>query len=256
MKLNIKNSGLSILLGSSMLIQGCSTTSESSKPVKQTAVDRAIGKCVGSVAISTIGGALIGAAFGGQSGARQGAVVGAVVGVGRCVVLLDLAADEDKRQLQAAELAALELDQTRTSSIITKSGKSAQLTTKVTPAPPPAKAKPKPKKVAKKAEPEVKKPAPDVSENAEDTTEEAVLTAESQSDQQQGANLVEAKSAGASEQVDEASTISELAYFEEKPDTTVCRFTELFISIDGKTADTDKQKWCRGGDGSWQPVEG
>lgn len=196
-------------------VQGCTTTTADGRKVSSTAMDRAVSECVASVAIGAISGAVIGGALGGSRGMGQGAAIGAVAGVGRCAILMEIAAAEDRAKVREAELAALQSDKPQTRSITTKSGKSATVRTRVSPAPLP---------VAKEAE----KPAPTV-------------VAQS--------NTVPAAT--------QASATAVASYAEElNSDYTACRFTELLIDMDGGTADTGKQKWCKSNQGDWEPVTG
>jgi hypothetical protein len=130
---------LVVVLGtaaSSVALQGCVTTS-GQYAATETATERAIGQCAASLIISAGVGAIIGAAIGGSDTAGQGALIGAAVGAGACAVLLQVAAEEDKQQLRAAERAAVLANASRSTTIRTKSGKAARVSTKVTPAPVP-----------------------------------------------------------------------------------------------------------------------
>lgn len=100
------------------------------RPVAQTAVQKAIGKCVLTVG----GGAILGALIG---GGRDGAVAGAVVGGAACAVFLQVASKEDQARLAAAEKAALKANRSTTRSFETSSGKKAVVKTKVQAAPTP-----------------------------------------------------------------------------------------------------------------------
>jgi hypothetical protein len=97
-------------------------------------MDRAIGECAASVAAGAVLGAVIGGIAGGNRGAGRGALIGGAVGVGRCAVLMQMAAAEDRQRLRAAERAAIAANASQTTSIRTKSGKSASIRTQVTPA--------------------------------------------------------------------------------------------------------------------------
>ncbi|WP_417435887.1 hypothetical protein [Hoeflea sp.] len=134
-------------------VQGCTTTSADGRKVRSTAMDRAVSECVASVAIGAISGAVIGGVIGGSRGMGRGAAIGAVAGVGRCAILMEIAAAEDRAKVREAELAALQSNRAQTRSITTKNGKSATVRTKVTPAPlPVAKAeKPAPVEVVQPA---------------------------------------------------------------------------------------------------------
>lgn len=240
-------------VGVCILLQACTTTS-SGNSVSSTAVDKAIGKCVGSVALSTIGGALIGSAINGSSGAQRGAVAGAVAGLGACVVLIELAKEEDKIQLRKAQLAALEVDQTTTSSFVTQSGKTAKVTTKITPAPPLVKKKAAAKKVQKKEpvkQAEVIKVEPDALSPASEASTINVQSAIPQNQTQP--ELAEVQPV-ISETTQKPEEVAELAFVEEKPTTVECRFASLKIDMDGGLAETENQKWCKSNDGSWEPV--
>lgn len=119
-------------------VQGCTTTSADGTKVSSTAMDKAVSDCVASVAIGAISGAVIGGVLGGNRGMGQGAAIGAVAGVGRCAILIEIAAAEDRAKVREAELAALQTDKSQTRSIRTRNGKSATVRTRVTPAPLPA----------------------------------------------------------------------------------------------------------------------
>lgn len=101
-------------------------------------MDKAVSDCVASVAIGAISGAVIGGVLGGSRGLGHGAAIGAVAGVGRCAILIEIAAAEDRAKVREAELAALQTNKPQTRSITTKNGKSATVRTKVSPAPLPA----------------------------------------------------------------------------------------------------------------------
>ena len=204
-------------LATAIMLQGCATAPETGQPIRTTATEKAIGKCVASVAVGAIGGALIGA--------------------------------------------ALETDGMTTQSIVTRSGRAATVRTRVTPAP-----APKPKQAARPKKKQMEAP---VSPQPEQTTEARDVTGENEATgnaddvilAENGADTGDVPVLPAAYQTPdtqpETSTkISEVAYFEEKPDATVCRFTELFVDMEGQTADAGKQKWCRSGDGAWQPVAG
>jgi hypothetical protein len=129
---------LVVVLGtaaSSVALQGCVTTSGQPGVAGATATEQAIGQCAASLIISAGVGALIGAAIGGSDSAGTGALVGAAVGAGACAVLLQVADEEDKRQIREAERAAVLANASRSKTIRTKSGKTAQISTKVTSAP-------------------------------------------------------------------------------------------------------------------------
>jgi hypothetical protein len=159
-----------------------------------TATEQAIGQCAASLIISAGVGALIGAAIGGSNSAGTGALVGAAVGAGACAVLLQVADEEDKRQIREAERAAVLANASRSKTIRTKSGKTAQITTKVTTAP-------------------VPRAAP-----AETGTTTATASSE-------------------------------------PPAFTNCRYSEQTISVDGQSAGSGKQLWCRLDTGDWQPIK-
>ena len=127
-----------------------------------------------------------------------------------------MAAAEDRAKVREAELAALQTNTAQTRSITTKSGKSAIVRTKVSPAP----------------LPQVKAEKPEQPTAVESDTTPA--TPQSQS----SATAV-------------ASYAEEL-----NSDYTACRFTELLIDMDGGTADAGKQKWCKSNQGDWEPVTG
>lgn len=121
-----------------LALQGCTTASGSSGGMQRTAMDRAIGECAASVAAGAVLGAVIGGITGGNRGAGRGALIGGAVGVGRCAVLMQMAAAEDRQRLRAAERAAIAANASQTTSIRTKSGKNASIRTQVTPASAPA----------------------------------------------------------------------------------------------------------------------
>ena len=98
-------------------------------------MDKAVSDCVASVAIGAISGAVIGGVLGGNRGMGQGAAIGAVAGVGRCAILIEIAAAEDRAKVREAELAALQTNTPQTRSITTRNGKSATVRTKVASAP-------------------------------------------------------------------------------------------------------------------------
>lgn len=157
---------------------------------------------------------MIGGVLGGSRGMGQGAAIGAFAGVGRCAILMEIAAAEDRAKVREAELAALQSNRSETRNITTKNGKNATVRTKVTPAPLPAA---KAKTLA-----EVKVADTNTAPTAPETPATAV-----------------------------ASYAEEL-----NSDYTACRFTELLIDMDGGTAETGKQKWCKGSQGDWEPVTG
>lgn len=199
-----------------ILLQGCATTSSSGKAVRTTAMDKAISGCIASVAIGAISGAIIGGAFGGNRSVGSGAAIGAVVGIGRCAILVELAAAEDREQVRQAELAALQSDRSQTRSFTTKKGRTATVRTAVTAAPLPA---------AKIVEPA----------SAPSSNQTAIA------DSDGTPNVTEAPA---------------VAAFAEDMNTnySACRFTELLIDMDGETANAGKQKWCKGSQGDWEPV--
>ena len=126
-------------IGVVAVLAGCADTANmggASRPVQQTAVQKAISKCVLTVG----GGALLGALIGDS---KQGAVAGALLGAGACAVFMEVASREDQARLAAAEQAALKANRAPTRSFKTKAGKKATVRTKV-------KAAPLPKQVAQK----------------------------------------------------------------------------------------------------------
>ncbi|MGB7433494.1 MAG: hypothetical protein WA921_13600 [Ahrensia sp.] len=230
---------------SSFLLQACSTTSQGGATLsRSTAMDRAIGGCIGSVAIGAVGGALVGAAIGGSRAAERGAIIGAAAGIGRCAVLIELAAAEDKQKLREAELAALELDRETTQTIKTQTGKSAKVRTKVkeAPLPPPRRVKVDAPKVVDRPDPA---PSATVAVEPSPVSPEADVASSTPTVSQDDIVAIEP-----------AAPVVQASYFEEKQDYTACRFTELIIDMDGQSADSGQQKWCKGQDGAWQPVAG
>lgn len=240
------------LLISTTILQACSTTSGGAGGVgKNTAVNKAIGNCVAGIAVSAVSGAVIGAVLGGGSrSVQQGAITGAAIGVGRCAILLELAAAEDKQKLQQAQLAALQTNETTTQSFQTQSGRVAKVTTKVTPAPPPKpKSKPKPKQIASTSTPVETISNPASTTNTTEIAESVTpLPVESKPVIVNGQAQTETK------QQTSDTAVSETAFFDEQPSTVECKFTELLIDMDGSSTDTGKQKWCRENGGGWEPV--
>lgn len=226
--LSSRGGAVAITVFASLFVQACSTVSGGSGVVRSTAMDRAIGGCIGSVAVGAVSGAIIGAAIGGRSGLERGALVGAAAGVGRCAVLVQLAAAEDKAKLREAELAAISSNRSGTRTITTKSGKSAKVRTTVTAAPLPE--APKKRVAAKPAAPANTAPNTD-----------------------SGSNVVVA---GDQVEVADAQLASpaESAFVANASDFTECRFSQLFVEMEGQSAEADKQKWCKSGDGTWEPV--
>lgn len=212
----VRRGAVAAILVCGLGVQGCSTTSGNGGKVRSTAMDNAISGCVASVAIGAIGGALIGGAIGGSRGAGQGAAIGAVAGVGRCAILIEIAAAEDRQKVREAELAALRSNSSQTRQITTKSGRSATVRTKITQAPLP------PSQATASAKTEIASSEPDT----DTVSTEAPATAV-------------------------ASYAEDL-----NSDYTACRFTELLIDMDGGTADAGKQKWCKSNQGDWEPVAG
>ncbi len=187
-----------VLIGTvvaSIALQGCATTSGAPGVAGSTATEQAIGQCAASLIISAGVGALIGAAIGGSNSAGTGALVGAAVGAGACAVLLQVADEEDKRQIREAERAAVLANASRSKTIRTKSGKTAEVTTKVTAAPIPRAA-----------------PA-------------------------------------------DGGTTTAVASSEPPPAFTNCRYSEQTISVDGQSAGSGRQLWCRLDTGDWQPIK-
>jgi hypothetical protein len=101
-------------------------------------MDRAIGECVARVAVGAAVGALIGGVAGGKNSAGRGALVGGAVGVGRCAILMQVAAAEDRARIREAELAAVQSNASQTRTIKTKAGKTASVRTQIAQAPIPA----------------------------------------------------------------------------------------------------------------------
>lgn len=127
-------------------VAGCTTAGGGMSPARSTAMDRAIGECVASVAVGAAMGAIIGGVAGGRNAAGRGALIGGAVGVGRCAILVQVAAAEDRARIRQAELAAVQTNASQTRTITTKSGKKASVRTQVVPAPVP---RPNPSSTAK-----------------------------------------------------------------------------------------------------------
>lgn len=101
-------------------------------------MDRAISQCAAGVVVGVALGALIGGAAGGKNAAARGALVGGAVGVGRCAILVQVAAAEDRARIRQAELAAVQSNASQTRTIKTKAGKTASVRTQIAQAPIPA----------------------------------------------------------------------------------------------------------------------
>lgn len=211
-------------------------------------MERAIANCLGGVVVGAIGGAILGEVFGGNPG--SGAAIGAAVGVGRCAILVQLAAEEDKQKLREAELAALEANTTTTRSIVTQSGKTATVTTRVSNAP-----IPQPKKLRDKPS----APGQTTAQDGEPPRQSAASS--------QQAEAPPATSQGPSEQLASApdatpttaeppSPIQMASFAEERQSYSECRYTEMLIAMEGGEADGGKQKWCKSVTGSWEPITG
>lgn len=218
-----------ILAGLSIFLHGCVTTSNTgSEASTRTAFDRAIGKCAAAFLVGSLGGAALGALIGGgRKGIATGAIAGTAVAAGQCAILISVAAEEDKKKIRDAELAALQANSNNSRKFETKSGKTATVKTTVSAAPlPTAKTQPKKQAIVKQ------EPASAPSNNT--------------ADEQSGA--------GETEETPNVQEISQLAFAETQSSFTECKFTELLIEVEGAQTNTDKQKWCKGADGSWQPV--
>lgn len=123
------------VLALGMVVSGCASTSGTATVASRTAMDRAIGQCVAGVVVGAGLGAVIGGITGGNNAAGRGALIGGAVGVGRCAVLVHVAAAEDRERVRQAERAAVLAASSRTTTISTKSGKTASVRTDVAPAP-------------------------------------------------------------------------------------------------------------------------
>ena len=119
-------------------ISGCTTAGGNRSVASRTAMDRAIGQCVASVAVGAAVGAIVGGIAAGKRSAGRGALVGGAIGVGRCAILLHVAAAEDRARIRQAELSAIRANASQTRSIRTNSGKSASIRTDISAAPLPA----------------------------------------------------------------------------------------------------------------------
>jgi len=215
-------------------------------------MDRAIAGCIGSVAIGAIGGAIIGAALGGNRGLGQGAVVGAAVGVGRCAILVEMAAAEDRAQLREAELAAISAGQTSTRSITTTKGRTATVLTRVSKAPLPA-----PQKV--KVERPVAAATSPVAPTPQTAPAAGGVSAPSSNERTEIASDADGtirvdENVAVAEPATERPQVKTMSFVEERQNFTECRFSEMIIDIDGQSADGGKQKWCKAVDGAWEPV--
>ncbi|MEM1364322.1 MAG: glycine zipper family protein [Pseudomonadota bacterium] len=237
---------LAACLISAISLQGCTTSSTGARIATTTAMDRAVANCVAGVAVGAIGGALISGALGGAP--ERGAIIGAAAGLGRCAILIELAAAEDKQQVRDAQLAALNSNKVTTSTIVTKSGRRATVRTKVqdAPLPPPRKVK---IKSAKKTTSQRTSTPP--SQDERSVTQIASTDAPSLNREQE--------TAPASIQTADArpvtpSSVQATAFAAEEQDYTLCRFTELIVDMDGGSADVGRQKWCKDRAGSWQPI--
>lgn len=220
-----------ILAASSIFLHGCVTTSNTastgSEPPVRTAFDRAIGKCAAAFLIGSLGGAALGGLFGGRKAIATGAIAGTALAAGQCAILVNLAAKEDKKKIRDAELAALQANSNNSRKFTTKSGKTATVNTTVSAAPLPAtKTQPKKQEIAKQV------PASTPPSN----------TADNQS------------GAGEAKKTQNVQDISQLAFAEAQNSYTECKFTELLIDVDGSKTNTEKQKWCKIQDGTWQPI--
>ena len=98
-----------VFLGATLVVvgpMGCATTGG-------TAVERANAQCVAAVVV----GGLLGAAIGNNTGggnAGRGALIGAAAGGVACAILRATATEEDRRQMEATRVAALEAGEART----------------------------------------------------------------------------------------------------------------------------------------------
>lgn len=124
----------SVLAAAVPVLSGCATSGGGSQVARSTAMDRAIGGCVASVAVGVTLGALVGGVAGGRNAAGRGALIGGAIGVGRCAILMEVAAAEDRARIREAELAAIRSNASQTRAITTRSGKRATVRTQVAPA--------------------------------------------------------------------------------------------------------------------------
>jgi hypothetical protein len=244
----------SILLAVPILalsMQACTTTGADGQKRTSTAMDRAIAGCVGSVAIGAIGGAILGAALGGNRGLGQGAVVGAAIGAGRCAILVEMAAAEDRAQLREAELAAISAGQTSTRSITTTKGRTATVLTRVSKAPLPAPLKVKvdrPVAAATSPGAPAQQTAPAAGVSVQPPNERTEIASDPDGTIRVDENVAAAQPAT------ERPQVQTMSFVEERQNFTECRFSEMIIDIEGQSADGGKQKWCKAVDGAWQPV--
>ena len=204
-----------------------------------TAMDRAIGNCIISVGFGAGFGAILGAAVGGERGAAQGAIAGGLIGAGRCAVLIQVAAAEDRERIREAELAAIEANRTTTETITTESGKSAVIKTVVSPAPIPTAAAP--------SRPSTTAPAP--SEQPQTSSDVAEQTVEPTEQPQTSVETNQQETSSENEEVETAA-----AQTSSEPQYTTCRESAQTITVDGQTADGGTQLWCRIETGDWQPI--
>ncbi len=235
----------------SLGIQACTTTGPDGQKRTSTAMDKAIAGCVGSVAIGAIGGAIVGAALGGNRGLGQGAVVGAAIGAGRCAILVEMAAAEDRAQLREAELAAISAGQTSTRSITTTKGRTATVLTRVSkaPLPPPVKVKvDRPVAAATSPAAPAQQASPAAGVSAQPPNERTEIASDPDGTIRVDDNVAVAEPAT------ERPQVKTMSFVEERQNFTECRFSEIIIDIDGQSADGGKQKWCKEVDGAWEPV--
>lgn len=143
-RLHRRLSVVATLAAGSISLQACTTLPSGNYTTRSSAMDRAIGSCVGSVIVGAGVGALVGAAVGGDRGAGRGALIGAAGGLGRCAVLIELAAQEDREKARRAELDAVRTGSTKSTNIKNRAGKSVAVRTVVKAAPIPQKLQQRP----------------------------------------------------------------------------------------------------------------
>lgn len=124
-------------LAAILALSGCATGSGGGQVARSTAMDRAIGECFAGIAVGTALGAIVGGIAGGRNAAGRGALIGGAVGVGRCAILMEVAAAEDRARIRQAELAAIRANASQTRVMTTRSGKRAAVRTEIGPAPVP-----------------------------------------------------------------------------------------------------------------------
>lgn len=131
-----------------LLVSGCTTTSSNTSsgatvtrtatvsPVRQTEMQKAVGRCIATVGVGAVLGGVLGSLSGRNTAA--GAMAGAAVGAGACAVLVQVAAAEDQARIRELEREAIRANATQKRQITTKSGQVATVRTTVQPAPAPA----------------------------------------------------------------------------------------------------------------------